>query len=163
MKDAIGSSVLMYVFIIIVGILGIIISVSLTYSKAYRAKNAIIETIDNYYMINNKEECFIKSPTDCVNVKTDCLIKIDASLKHMGYNYYRSKGEGYTDGSNHYNCADAKDGEQLVYPSCIGTGSAYCVYKVDAGNGYYYRVVTFSKLKLLNIKIDVTGTTRIYY
>ena len=56
MKDAVGSTMLVYIVIIVVGIVGSILIASNMYTNAYKAKNNIVSTIDKYYMGEIDEE-----------------------------------------------------------------------------------------------------------
>ena len=52
MKDAVGSTMLVYIVVIVVGIVGSILIASNMYTSAYKAKNNIVSTINRYYMVN---------------------------------------------------------------------------------------------------------------
>lgn len=177
MKDSVGSSLLVYLVIIIVGIVGACVIASSAYSKAYKAKTNIISIIDRYYLVNTdtknvddntdtKDE--VDNTTDivadCFKDET-CKTTIKNTLDNMGY--HMPKTPNPCEGRNIRN----KIGEvPLIYPTSTEDFYGYCIYKneVNATN-YYYIVVTFSHLNInvLGIgtlfKTPVYGETRVYY
>lgn len=151
MKSAVGSTLLFYLVIIIVGIVGAILIGSNAYSKAYKAKNNIVTEVDKFYNVN-EVECF-----EDVN----CTSSINESLNHLGY------------GLNDANCEDDKmlkkynlKKEELVYPKSADY-RGYCVYKKNVNDNYYYAIITYSYLKAgflgTLFKTPVYGETRTYY
>ena len=162
MKDAVGSTMLVYIVIIVVGMVGSILIASNMYTSAYKAKNNIISEINRYYMVNSNSSCF--------NDDT-CTKKIELTLKNMGYhvssyncNKYKTKVEK--------KAYDKVTGELLGYPKTdnpIDKGKGYCVFKTNlSSTEYYYTVVTFSHLNVNVFSIGslfstpVYGETRIY-
>ncbi len=155
MKESIGNALLFYIIITFVIILIAFFVGSLSYSKAFKVKNRIIETIE-------KEEGFT------ANAKTE----IDEWLK-AGEN--GKSGIGYrvnTNGgnANSTNCATV-DGGTLVNPA---SNYQYCVYELtscgkkadEARCGKYYRVTTymFFDVPVIGdmIKIPVSGETKTF-
>lgn len=165
MKDAIGSTMLIYIFIIIVGIVGSVLIASNMYTNAYKAKNNIIRSIDRYYQVrdDSNDECF--DDTDCIN-------SISRTLKDMGY-YIKNDSLCYSKKIlNKVGKIAAEDGSvpDLVYPKPDDDFNGYCVFKNTLSDtDYYYTVVTFSHL---NVPVfgfgslfltPVYGETRIFY
>lgn len=166
MKDAVGSTMLVYIVIIIVGIVGSILIASNMYTSAYKAKNNIVSTIDRYYMINGNTDCFN-------NNAGNCITSINSTLKNMGYHYkascdsipkkIMSKANIDADGNSvGYPIVNS------VYPNSGNNG--YCLYKIElSDNEYYYSVVTYSHLNINVLGIGnlistpVYGETRTYY
>lgn len=170
MKDAVGSSLLLYVVIIVVGIIGISVVASNSYSKAYKAKNNITSAINNYYLLNvdtsslnedyKFQECF--SNESCIN-------KIIDALNNLAY---RPKINKDVCSSKNILKKIEKAGEtsSLIYPKASSDMKGFCIYKnIVNDREYYYSVVTFSYLNLnvLGIgtlyKNPVYGETRIFY
>ena len=163
MKDAVGSTMLVYIVIIVVGIVGAILIASNMYTSAYKAKNNIISAIDRYYMVNsgNGKTCF--DDNTCTN-------SIASTLKNMGYHL---NGENLCKENSvlkKVNKTAEEDGSiiDLVYPK--DTFNGYCVFKNSLSNSeYYYTVVTFSHLNINVLGIGslfstpVYGQTRTYY
>ena len=153
MNDSLGSSLLLYIVVFIVGIVLLLLVNSLAYSKAFKVKNRIINQI---------------SETGTLDVS-----KIDSDLSTIGYELNSgtdcSKTEYYT--SN--NCYNA-DG--ISYAGCsqnskieiisINPTYDYCVYKTTLSDkSYYYSVVTFTHfdLPLVGgfIRNEVSGETKV--
>lgn len=168
MKDSVGSSLLVYLVIIIVGIVGACVIASSAYSKAYKAKTNIISIIDRYYLVNidpkDADDNTTDIVADCFKDET-CKTTIKNTLDNMGY--HMPKTPNPCEGRNIRN----KIGEvPLIYPTSTEDFYGYCIYKnkVNATD-YYYTVVTFSHLNInvLGIgtlfKTPVYGETRVYY
>lgn len=162
MKDAVGSTMLAYIVIIVVGIVGSILIASNMYTNAYKAKNNIVSTIDKYYMVSGNKDCFADAT---------CKESIAVTLKNMGYHYDADCSKV---GSKVL--AKAKkneDDSDLVKVEQVYTDSSskgYCIYKVELSDtSYYYTIVTFSHLNINALGIGslfstpVYGETRTYY
>ena len=164
MKDAVGSTMLVYIVIIVVGIVGSILIASNMYTSAYKAKNNIVSTIDRYYMINGNTDCFNSNAGNCVT-------SINSTLKNMGYHYKTSCDSIPKKIISKTNLDD--NGNSVGYPkvSSIYSGdNGYCIYKTELSNNeYYYTVVTFSHLNINVLGIGslfstpVYGETRTFY
>ena len=168
MKSATGSTLLLYVIIIVVGIVGAIFIATNNYSKAYKAKNSIIASVDNNYNIYHGNKIIAGVSTyssgDCFednSVRTKCIQGISASLKKMGY--FMNSG---------VNCANLNDGryDELTYPKSSDKFEGYCIFKNYVNTkSYYYTVITFNHMNVnvLGIgtlyKTNVYGQTRIYF
>lgn len=163
MKDAVGSTMLVYIVIIVVGIVGAVLIASNMYTSAYKAKNNIISAIDRYYMVNsgNGKTCF--DDNTCTN-------SIAGTLKNMGYHLNESdlcNNKILTKVSKN---AEAVDGVETIQVYANSSNNGYCVYKTSLSNSeYYYTVVTFSHLNINVLGIGslfstpVYGQTRTYY
>lgn len=165
MKDAVGSTMLVYIVIIVIGIVGSILVATNMYTSAYKAKNNIISTIDRHYMIHS-------DGSTCFDDDT-CITSIESTLKNMGYHVKGISCDGKV--FNKVNEKSRKNDEGVdlvsvdqVYPESENKG--YCVYKVSLStNEYYYTVVTFSHLNIgiLNngslFSTPVYGETRTFY
>ena len=169
MKDAVGSTMLVYIVVIVVGIVGSILIASNMYTSAYKAKNNIISEIDRYYMVNSD------TGSNCFSDNT-CTTKIELTLKNMGYHLNNNnlcndkifaKVEKKALDKDTGDVLDYPKTEQ-VYPDSSNKG--YCIYKTSLSNSeYYYTVVTFSHLNINVLSIGslfstpVYGETRTYY
>ena len=165
MKDAVGSTMLVYIVIIVIGIVGSILVATNMYTSAYKAKNNIISTIDRYYMVHNDDirTCF--DDDDCVN-------SIEITLKNMGYHVKGQSCDGKIFNKVNEKSKKNADGEYLVSVEQVYEDSearGYCVYKVSniSDNDYYYTVVTFSHLNVGILgslfSTPVYGETRTFY
>ena len=167
MKDTVGSTLLLYIVIIVVGIVGAIFIASNNYSKAYKAKNNIIYIIDNEYTINHKTgEDNSYNNGDCFSGESNnkCALNIASTLKNMGY-IMSVEQKSVCDDLMEKNGYD-----EITYPLINDEFKGYCIFKTYAStNSYYYTVVTFNHMNLnvLGVrtlyKTPVFGQTRIYY
>ena len=161
MKESIGNAILFYIIITFVVILIMFFVGSLSYSKAYKVKNKIIEEIE-------KEETYNSAAVD----------EIEAWLAGGGTN---GKGIGYRHNTgslnNRGNCP-ASDSALVSLPTGAklvnkSSNYEYCVYEIDTcANGRegrcgkYYKVVAYMYFDLPvigdMIKIPVSGETMIF-
>ncbi len=166
MKESISNAMLFYIIITFVVILIMFFVGSLSYSKAYKVKNKIIEEIE-------KEAELPSNPIDTYTAATqaydNAAENIETWLAAGGEN---GTGIGYRPitglASHRDNCNSDK--------GTLVSGSSkyqYCVYKIDTcdkGNGtnkercgVYYRVTTFMFFDIPVIgellKIPVNGET----
>lgn len=164
MKDAVGSTMLVYIVIIVIGIVGSILVATNMYTSAYKAKNNIISTIDRHYMIHS-------DGSTCFDDDT-CITSIESTLKNMGYHVKGISCDGKIFNKVNEKSKKNADGEYLVSVEQVYEDSearGYCVYKVSniSDNDYYYTVVTFSHLNVLGIdslfSTPVYGETRTFY
>lgn len=163
MREAIGSSLLLNIALVFIGVISMILVSSIAYSKAYKAKNQIISTIDDYNGVCN----FMKGDS--------CFDEIERKLSDMGYSSNISKG------------CDTKYGTP-VYGNVTGSvapldGHVYCIYKytlcdsttnssgISCPEGShektYYKVITFMHFDIPLIgqflEFEVSGETQAYY
>ena len=163
MKDAVGSTMLVYIVIIVVGIVGAVLIASNMYTSAYKAKNNIISAIDRYYMVNsgNGRTCF--DDNTCTN-------SIAGTLKNMGYHLNESDLCNNKILAKVSKNAEAVDGVETIQVYANSSNNGYCVYKTSLSSSeYYYTIVTFSHLNIDVLGIGslfsapVYGQTRTYY
>lgn len=124
MRESLGGSLLLNLVIIFAGLVIVFFISILSYSKAYRVKNRIIEIIEKYEDYNGS----------VVN-------ELNSDLKNAGYSAASASRcdsikEDLVSGSN------AKYDEKLE-GNLNSYGYNYCVFKNDVSNGKYYVVVTF--------------------
>lgn len=173
MREAIGSSMLLNIVLVIVGIISLFLINSITYSKAFKVKSRIISVIEKYNGI-----CTFQDDDGCYN-------EIEEELTNMGYSSNIS--------------SECKDPKQLVTDDVVykkdsgiysvdlvystnNSGHKYCVYKYTlcslAQNGsnsytcfasnkyYFYKVVAFMHYDIPFIEnfleFEVSGETRTF-
>ena len=120
MREAIGNSLLLNLVIIFAGIVILFFIGIISYSKAYRVKNRIIEIIE-------------KSETYDYNSS-----EIAESLRNAGYTLSPKKCEKT---QNHLNKIGLSvDAEK---DNMNKSDYNYCVYKVETKSTYHYIVATF--------------------
>lgn len=140
MKAATGNALLINIIIVfLVVVLGVLVT-SITYTKAFRVKNRILEVIENY-------------DGDFNNHEDDIRNDITVNLSNVGY---RLKGTS--------TCKTLSDGTTMYRE---GNDYYYCVYRYNTARGFYYKVVTYMYLDLpvINqvLNIPVYGETKVFY
>ena len=149
MREATGSSLLLYIVIIIVGVVMLLFVTILSYAKAYGAKNKIINALETYYDVAYVNE-------DSNPVKAE----IDENLRKMGYTITRNNYCNNSRVLNHLNELGLKGAVNLN--SAANGRYNYCLYKVDKStgkidDGHYYLVVTF-----ISYNIPVIGNFMLF-
>ncbi len=121
MREALGNSLVMGMIASIIGVIMIFFVGSISYSKAYKVKNKIVNIIEE----NNGWNDSLKD-------------EIDSYLKEVGYQVGAGAG-------NKECVTNGKANETIVYGANITTtaGYNYCVIKHTYGNDNYYKVITY--------------------
>lgn len=129
MREATGSSMLLYIVVVIVGIVMLLFVTIISYAKAYGAKDKIITALETH--------------EEYVNEKNNpAKMEIDENLRQMGYTIT------HNDYCSNQRVKDHLKQIGLAGATNLNTSSTgkynYCLYKVNTVNdGYYYVVVTF--------------------
>lgn len=145
MKESIANSVLFYIVIIFVALFIGVLTMSLTYSKAFKVKNRIVEMIERHPGYDRELEA-----------------EIDDMLGTLGYrinDYYLN------------NCPirpNAVDMYGNVTGRAINESSKYryCIYKYDTLKGSYYGVITYMYFDIPlveNLVLPVYSETKILF
>ncbi len=92
MRGALGNSLLLSIIITFVGAIVIFFVSILSYSKAFRAKNRIIEVIEKYGVYDSYDQ----------NIKDE----IGVSLAEMGYQLGECDHESLSSGNGYKYCVD---------------------------------------------------------
>ena len=162
MNESLGGSGLFYILIIIVSALLLLLLGFLSFSKAFKVKNHIIN------IIHENRGDISQSYTD-----------IESDLYSVGYSSNKMKSCNETDLYNKLidlkennnrtvqNCCDAVS---VVIPDASldkNTSFDYCVYKyIFADGSYYYSVVTYVHMNIPLVEsvlhIPITGETKIF-
>ena len=139
MKEAIGNSYIFSIIITFISIVFLILIGSLSYSKAFKIKNHIIEIIET------------NEGYDDATVGAE----IDNYLKSVGYIVTKSQNRGQcpkVDGVTSINSRKNYD---------------YCIYRFNTVKGPYYHVTVFISFEIpivsSYLRIPVSGETRIIY
>lgn len=131
MRSAVGNSLLLNLVIVFVGIVILFFVGIISYSKAYRVKNRIVEIIEKYE----------DYPGTNIGSGPEVSTEINESLKKMGYSVVRST-----------NCNDQRVRNHIInitgntYKNLNTENYNYCVYEIGnklSRGGKYYIVVTF--------------------
>jgi hypothetical protein len=142
MREAIGNALLLNIIVTVLAVMMIFLVSSLSYTKAFKIKNNILNIIENYGYIT---------------------IRVDRMLEATGYRII--KGTNKT-------CEVAKPGlkHEILTTSRPGT-YRYCVvrYEINRGDlkGHYYGVTAYMYFDLPLIgemlEYPVYGETRVIY
>lgn len=171
MREAIGSSLLLNIVLVIVGIISAFLIGSIGYSKAFKVKNRIISIIEKYDGVCNFQD-------------DDCYKEIENELNNMGYSSNIRKS--CPDLSNIKTAAGTYGiiSVENLYPAINdNSGHKFCVYKFkqcyvslnsasnyvckDSNVNYYFKVITFTHfdIPLISdfIEFEVSGETKSFY
>lgn len=137
MRESIGNAFLFNIIIIFTLVIILVLVGSLSYSKAFRVKNRIVEIIEKHKSYN-------------ANAKTE----IEQNLKSIGYKtnpYYTQK------------CSD-RGGTVMTDTS---TNYRYCIVKFENPKGVYYGVTAYMyfEIPVINsiLEFPIYGETAILY
>ena len=138
MREAIGNSFFTTISIVFLLLIMSLLVASLTYSKAYKAKNKVVAVIEKY------------------NGWTDAARnEVDQDLFRMGYKT----------NTNNNTCRQIEN-MTLVHDTRAGVYD-YCVYRVSSGRGEYYHSVTFMHFDVpivgQYLNLEVKGDSRTIY
>lgn len=155
MKEAIGSTWLIGIIITFIAIFSGFLAYSISYTKAFRVKNEIINLIE-------KNEGFEKSKNNLNNI-SDSDLKKDTSTEARIFDYIKSLGYNYSNFENGANPCNSQNGELQI--------GGYCLIRYCPNNGEvtrtYYKVTTYISLSLpiinINFNLPISGETKALY
>lgn len=162
MKESIGGTWLIGIVALFIVLFSAFMAYSINYTKAFRAKNGIIDLIEQ-----NEGYTFYNGP-NIDNVKQEELMndssvqaKAYALVKSMGYDY-GSKSENKVVCNNDGTISDATKIDAAYQPG------GYCVYRFCNSDGTYrYKVVTYVMMKFpvinFGITVPIKGETKTLY
>lgn len=142
MRQAVGSAFILNLVIIFITLMMLVFVGSISYSKAYKTKNRIINIIEDNKGYNESS-----------------ISEIETFMADTGYQISLTS-----------DCTKVAPNNEssLVYPtSSIKSGYRYCIFENRASNdnGVYYTVVTFMKFDFPvignYIEFPVKGETKI--
>lgn len=149
MREAIGGGWLLTFVIVFVMLFSSYLAVSINYTKAFKVKNKIIDLIET-------NEGFTESKNRDLNSLSEEELEKDKSTEAKIFKVLKDIGY-YT--TLNVICDPQEDGE--------AQSGGYCVKRIPAGLGAYYKVKTFIlfELDLFNftIQIPIKGETKIIY
>lgn len=142
MKAATGNAMLMNIIIVFLVIVMALLVTSISYTKAFRIKNRIVDIIE-YYNGNFDDD----------GTKTNITNEINNSLSSVGYRL---------SGSNKCKEIDNKKAIQL------NSNYQVCIYEYnDSIRGKYYKVIAYMYFDVPVVggilNIPVSGETKIFY
>ncbi len=138
MRESMGNTLLLYIVIIFSGIIMLFFVGILSYSKAYKVKNRIIEIIEKY-----------GSYSSCSNGEKCAVSEINESLKETGYNVSSKDLCNKSSVQDHLKKEVGVAGTPVSLNNPT-SGYNYCVFEINNKtssvtnqNAVYYVVVTF--------------------
>lgn len=139
MKEALGNAFVMQ-FVITFIVLFIFFFVgSLSYTKAFKVKNSIINSIEKYGGYDDSLNSEVKQ-------------EINANLKSMGYQV-----------KNGVPKCNPRNGVAAM--TMTANSYRYCVYKYETSRGNYYGVTTYMYFQIpvigANIEIPIHGESKV--
>lgn len=141
MRAATGNALLINIIITFLVIVLAVLVASITYTKAFRVKNRIVDIIESY-------------EGDFSNKKSAIINEIDTSLNSVGYKI-----------STNNKC---KDVANATIVTTTGSNYDYCIYeyKSKKTNESYYGVVSYMYLDIpvvgSYLKLPVKGQTKVF-
>lgn len=154
MREAIGSTWLIGIVITFIAIFSGFLAYSISYTKAFRVKNEIINIIE-------KNEGFTESNIDLTNV-SDATLRDQTSTEARAFRFIKSIGYNHSmfDGASN----PCREGELQTGGYCL---VKYCPNKGSENDRIYYKVTTFISLSIpvinVGIRIPITGETKSLY
>lgn len=149
MREAFGGSWLLGFVVLFIVLFSAYLAVSVNYTKAFKAKNKIINIIE-------QNEGF--TTTECRTNKTDICLKNSKSTEDKIYTYLKESGFLIND-LNGKVCPD--DDYKFIQDG------GYCVQRVCTSQGSYYKINTFIKIELpivwQTFTVPIKGETKVLY
>ena len=142
MKAATGNAMLMNIIIVFLVIVMALLVTSISYTKAFRIKNRIVDIIEYY-----------DGDFDDVGTKANITNEINNSLSSVGYRLSGSK-----------KCKEI-DNKKAIQ---LDSNYQVCIYEYDnSTRGKYYRVIAYMyfDVPVLGgiLNIPVSGETKVFY
>ena len=155
MKEAIGSSYIFWMVIFFVGLFIVFFASSLNYTKAFKAKNRIVEILEKYDDVLNEKASICGAEGECT-LSTVVDEEISDNLYEMGYRISSNPDE--------CEIPERFDGAFIV--NKISTNNyEYCIYGTNTDKGTYYGVKTYVYFEIpiiaVKLKFPVYGETKI--
>lgn len=167
MKEAIGGSYIFQIVIIFIALFSGFLVYSISYTKAFRVKNEIINLIENNLGYTTSDNQASLTAMTIQQLEDDPSVEAQALkiIKNYGYKHSILDGQDdlcYINNESVGARGNAKDLMRL---------GGYCLYKIcndgDGTTNTVYKVTTFIALKIpvINtvVKIPISGQTRTIY
>lgn len=142
MKAATGNAMLMNIIIVFLVIVMVLLVTSISYTKAFRIKNRIVDIIE-YYDGNFND----------VGTKANITNEINNSLSSVGYRLSGSK-----------KCKEIDNKKAIE----LASNYQVCIYEYDDSmRGKYYKVIAYMYFDVPVVggilNIPVSGETKVFY
>lgn len=137
MREAIGNSFVLNFIIVFIILFILIFVATLTYTKAFKVKNKIVDTIE----YNDGD------------ITSSVISEIDSKLGEIGYRVDKNNG-----------CrTDGRFSNGTLINGNNNSGYRYCIYEFSTNKGNYYGVVAYAYLQIpiigVNLDFPVYGET----
>ena len=137
MKEGIGGTFMIYVFLVFLAVYITFVAVAFNYARAFKVKNKVIDIIEQNEGVNFSNT-------------SGAMGEIETYLGQVSY---------------HVTGIDRNDCPASEY-QYLNSERGYCLHEIDSGtNGKYYKVKTFIRLEIpfldLGFTIPVKGETRV--
>ncbi len=157
MKDSIGGTWIMGIFIIFIALFASFMAYSISYTRAFRVKNEIINMIE-------RNEGFTTSTLNLDNV-SEAELANDDSVEGSAYHYIKSMGYNYSDAEQvSCNAANLDAGVMQKGGYCL---KKLCPSNTNDSEKIYYKVTTFIALSIpmfdLTVRLPISGETKAMY
>jgi len=155
MKEAIGSSFVMGMVITFITVFMLFFAASISYTKAFKVKNRIIEILEKYDDVLKDDAINCSSDQDCY-LSSDVEDEISETLGEMGYRISTTKTD--------CTVSDRFENSFAIKKSST-SNYEYCIYGNNTSKGTYYGVRTYIyfDVPIVNVKLKfpVYGETKI--
>lgn len=146
MKEAIGTSFVLGLVITFLIIFMLLFATSLSYTKAFKVKNKIIEIVEKY-------DDILKQSVGNNRLNGTVENEINKSLSEIGYRISPIPN----------NCPE-RNGAQALMKNTTANYE-YCIYRYNTSKGYYYGVTAYIYYEIpiigSSLRFPVYGETKI--
>ncbi len=137
MKESIGGAQVLMISVIILLVMIVVLSASIGYTKAFKARNAIINIVQKYAEYGESPDHLIKSSEDGFTTAGE---EIYQTLKDMGYMINAGSGKS---------CEDRFSDAYTEYEVYKDDQYNFCIYRFADSNGnQHYGVQTYMYFEL---------------
>lgn len=155
MKDAFGSAYMFWMIIFFITLFIIFFASSLNYTKAFKAKNRIVEIIEKHDDVLNNDPSGCTGDGTCY-LSTSVEQEINDDLSDMGYRV--SSVASACEVSDRFE-------NSYVVGKTLTNNYEYCIYGTNTDKGTYYGVRTYIYFEIpifgIKMKFPVYGETKI--
>lgn len=149
MKESIGNAFVYGIFIMFVFLAIIILSSSVSYSRASKIKNKLVYSVQTFAANQSTE------PNQGMFNTPEFMEPVDDYLRSVGYRQ---------DSSIAHEGCKSTDGGMIMDVSSIYD---FCIIGYQTNRGYYYKVVSYMYFDVpiigSTLKFPITGSTKIIY
>lgn len=129
MREAIGNTHILFIVIVIIVVIMMLISGSISYSKAFKARNAILNIVQENAQYDDSAEMVLHKSEE----------EIGLILGDMGYKT--------TIGSNH-SCANPSKHRDKLIDYAKSPNYNFCIYHFRDGDNQFYGIETYMYFEL---------------